>query len=153
MSTYYVKNRFLLELELLYQFVNNKLWLVFVASTLAHLLGTLFGACQLELCFHLSVIQQLDKNSCKDIYLLGVKPMWTSKWYCYIIRNIYNGPCPKKYNLSILGIFIYSRAILVKTIGTAFIDSCCVFAGLVMYAKYYDCDPISAKVKFFTYLI
>ncbi|OXU29062.1 hypothetical protein TSAR_015177 [Trichomalopsis sarcophagae] len=39
-----------------------------------------------------------------------------------------------------------NKAILVKTVGTVIIDVGVVFTGLLMYAKYHDCDPASAKL-------
>lgn len=39
------------------------------------------------------------------------------------------------------------RALIYLTIGFVLINSACVTIGIIMYAKYHDCDPLSAKVR------
>jgi Na+/proline symporter len=36
------------------------------------------------------------------------------------------------------------QSIMIFTIGIIFFISCCCFAGLLIYAKYHDCDPLTA---------
>lgn len=42
-----------------------------------------------------------------------------------------------------------SRAIMIMTVGIITIVSLCCYTGVVIFAAFYDCDPVSTKVKRF----
>ena len=43
--------------------------------------------------------------------------------------------------------YLIVRALLINLVGLIVITVLCFLAGLVIYAKYFDCDPIKNKVK------
>lgn len=42
---------------------------------------------------------------------------------------------------------LLSRAIMIMAVGIISIVSLCCYTGIVIYAAFYDCDPVTTKVK------
>lgn len=44
-------------------------------------------------------------------------------------------------------LFVYNRALGITAMGLIVVKLVSVFTGLIIFAKYYDCDPLLAKVR------
>lgn len=51
-------------------------------------------------------------------------------------------------NLTYLIPFV-SRAIMIMAVGIVLIVSLCCYMGIVIFAAFYDCDPVATRVRLY----
>ena len=64
-------------------------------------------------------------------------------WFNYQFRKVFFS----------LKFYLLNSAMVANTFAIGSIISLCCFLGLVVYAKYFDCDPISAQVNIITIIM
>ncbi len=78
------------------------------------------------------------------VYALSVNLQW-----CNQVKIVYFYHCILLFLCSLLGLFLsFSRALSVYVVGMMTVHSLCCFTGIVLYALYAGCDPVtSGKIQ------
>ncbi|KAL7288197.1 hypothetical protein TKK_0017749 [Trichogramma kaykai] len=102
----------------------------------------------------LSAVWQVSRDGQRlDIFNMDASPFVRNTFWAMsfgtVFSSLSHSAVGQKFiqrYLTIDNLTDIKKAVLIKTIGTLVLDAGCVYCGLVIYARYFNCDPIESKI-------